>query len=79
MGPLSQFYGARAMGATVDQTAETAKALSSQMPLNYSPTAFLVQAMADESVRSVDYVATLAFVNATGYQKAQRLSSNPVP
>jgi hypothetical protein len=79
MGPLSQFYGARAMGATVDQTAETAKALSAQMPLNYSPTAFLVQAMADEPVRAVDYVATLAFVNAAGYQKAQRLSSNPVP
>ena len=35
--------------------------------------------MADESVRSVDYVTTLTFVNAAGYQKAQRLSSNPVP
>jgi hypothetical protein len=79
MGPLSQFYGARAMGAPVEATAEAATMLSAQMPLNYSPTAFLVQSMAEEPARAVDYVATLAFVNATGYQKAQRLSSNPVP
>jgi hypothetical protein len=79
MGPLSQFYGARAMGAPVEATAEAATMLSAQMPLNYSPTAFLVQSMAEEPVRAVDYVATLAFVGATGYQKAQRLSSNPVP
>jgi hypothetical protein len=49
------------------------------MPLNYSPTAFIVQSMVDEPVRTIDYVTTLTFVNATGYQKAQRLSSNPVP
>lgn len=79
MGPLSQFYGARAMGAPVEATADVAKQLSAQMPLNYSPTAFLVQAMAAETTRAADYVVTLAFVNATGYQKAQRLSSNPVP
>jgi hypothetical protein len=79
MGPLSQFYGARVMGAPVEATAPVAMQLSAQMPLNYSPTAFLVQAMAAEPVRSVDYIATLAFVSATGYQKAQRLSSNPVP
>lgn len=79
MAPLQQFYMARVQGATVDMTAPVAMQLSAQMPLNYSPTAFLVQSMADEPVRAVDYVTTLTFVNAAGYQKAQRLSSNPVP
>lgn len=79
MAPLKQFYLAKLSGAPAETVAGAAMMLSSQMPLNYSPTAFLVQSIADEPVRSVDYVATLAFVSATGYQKAQRLSSNPVP
>jgi hypothetical protein len=79
MGPLSQLYTARAQGAPIEATAEGAKMLSANMPNNYSPTAFLVQAIADPSVRTVDYVVTLAFVNAAGYSKAKRLAQNPVP
>ncbi len=79
MAPLKQFYLAKLSGAPAETVAGAAMMLSSQMPLNYSPTAFLVQAIADEPVRAVDYVTTIAFVNAAGYQKAQRLSSNPVP
>jgi len=62
-----------------DQLAGAAEQLSSQMPNNYSPTTFLVQSIVDEPLRSVDYVTTLVFVNAAGYQKAKALSSNPVP
>jgi hypothetical protein len=49
------------------------------MPNNYSPTAFLVQAMADDQVRAADYVVTLTFVGSAGYEKARRLAQNPVP
>ena len=79
MAPLRQIYEARAAGASVEMIAAGATQLSSQVPNNYSPTAFLVQSITDEPVRTVDYVVTLAFVGATGYQKAQRLAQNPVP
>ncbi|HEY5937039.1 MAG TPA: hypothetical protein VIU61_20455, partial [Kofleriaceae bacterium] len=79
MGPLSQLYAARAQGAPVEATASAAQQLSANMPNNYSPTAFLVQAIADPAIRSVDYVVTLSFVDAAGYQKAKRLAQNPVP
>jgi hypothetical protein len=79
MGPLQQFFAARVAGATVEMTADAARMLSANMPNNYSPTTFLVQSIAEEPVRAADYVVTLTFVNSTGYQKAQRLSSNPVP
>ncbi len=79
MMPLQQFYMGTLAGAPAEQLAGAAMQLSAQMPLNYSPTAFIVQAMADDSIRTVDYVTTLAFVGATAYQKAQRLASNPVP
>ena len=79
MGPLSQLYTARAQGASLEATASAAQQLSANMPNNYSPTAFLVQAIADPSIRSVDYVVTLSFVDAAGYQKAKRLAQNPVP
>ena len=79
MAPLQQFYMATLSGAPADQLSAGAMQLSAQMPANYSPTAFLVQTMPAASVRAVDYVATLAFVNAAGYQKAQALSANPVP
>jgi hypothetical protein len=78
MAPLRQIYEARVAGATIDQTASAAMQLSSQVPNNYSPTAFLVQALPD-AARTMDYVVTLTFVNSTGYQKAQRLAQNPVP
>lgn len=79
MVPLQQFFTARAQGATVEMTASAAAQLNANMPANYSPTTFLVQSIADPSIRSVDYVVTLAFVGSAGYQKAQMLSSNPVP
>jgi hypothetical protein len=79
MGPLQDFYKARLSGATIEQTADVARQLSSQMPNNYSPTTFLVQSIVDEPLRAVDYVTTLVFVDSAGYQKAQRLSANPVP
>jgi hypothetical protein len=79
MGPLSQFYGARAQGLSVEDTAPVAEMLSANMPNNYSPTTFLVQAMGDTAKRATDYVATVAFVNGGGYAKAQRLAQNPVP
>lgn len=80
MMPLQQFYMAKLSGmATAEQLAGAATMLSSQMPANYSPTAFIVQAIVDEPLRTFDYVTTLGFVNATAYQKAQSLSSNPVP
>jgi hypothetical protein len=79
MAPLQQFYTARASGAPVEATAEGAMQLSAQMPNNYSPTAFLVQAMADDQIRATDYVVTLAFVGSAGYEKARRLAQNPVP
>jgi hypothetical protein len=79
MAPLRQIYEARVAGATVDMTAAGAMQLSSQVPNNYSPTAFLVQSLAEGNARTMDYVVTLTFVGAAGYQKAQRLSQNPVP
>jgi hypothetical protein len=53
--------------------------LDAQVPNNYSPTSFLVQTMRDRTDRAVDYVATVLFVDAAGYAKAQTLSHNPVP
>ena len=79
MGPLSQFYAARAQGVSVEDTAPVAEMLSANMANNYSPTTFLVQAMGDTSKRATDYVATVTFVNGGGYAKAQRLAQNPVP
>ena len=79
MAPLQQFYGARVQGATPEMTAPAAQMLNAAMPANYSPTTFFIQSIVDEPIRSVDYVVTLAFVGSAGYQKAQRLSSNPVP
>jgi hypothetical protein len=53
--------------------------LNAQVPDNYSPTAFLVAAMPERAKRPVDYVATIAFVNGAGYEKAKVLSRQPVP
>jgi len=80
MGPLKDFYLGTLSGmATAEQLAAGATMLSAQMPPNYSPTAFMVQSIVDEPLRSFDYVATLAFVGQTAYNKAKSLSSNPVP
>ena len=79
MGPLQQIFTARASGAPLSATAEGAGMLNAQVPDNYSPTAFLVASLGERAARTMDYVATVAFVDAAGYQKAQTLSHNPVP
>ncbi len=79
MGPLSQIFTARASGAPISATAEGAGMLNAQVPANYSPTAYLVASLGERADRAMDYVATVAFVDAAGYAKAQTLSHNPVP
>jgi hypothetical protein len=80
MMPLEQFYMGKLSGqATPEMLAEGATQLSAQMPANYSPTAFMVQAMVDEPLRTMDFVATLAFVTPTAYEKAKGLSGAGVP
>lgn len=79
MGPLSQIFTARASGAPISATAEGAGMLNAQVPNNYSPTAYLVESLGERASRAMDYVATVAFVDAAGYQKAVTLSHNPVP
>jgi hypothetical protein len=53
--------------------------LDANMPPNYSPTTFLIQSMGAPASRAMDYVVTVAFVNAAGYAKAKALSARPVP
>ena len=79
MGRSPRFYGARAAGLSVEDTAPVAEMLSANMPNNYSPTTFLVQAMVDAPDRPLDYVVTVAFVNGAGYDKAKQLAQQPVP
>lgn len=79
MTPLSQIFAARAAGAPIAAVAEGAGMLNAQVPDNYSPTAFLVAAMPERAKRPVDYVATIAFVNGAGYEKAKVLAQRPVP
>ena len=80
MMPLQQFYMGKLSGqATPEMLAEGATQLSAQMPANYSPTAFMVQAMVDEPLRTMDFVATLAFVTPAAYTKAKGLSGAGVP
>ncbi len=79
MEPLSQYYGARMMGASIDDMGATADAIGEDFADNYSPTAYFIAAMGDDSSRPVDYVATIAFVNAAGYAKARELAARPVP
>ncbi len=79
MAPLSQIFGARASGAPIAAVAEGATALNAQVPPNYSPTAFFVAAMGARAKRPMDYVATVTFVDAAGYAKAQTLAQQPVP
>lgn len=79
MAPLADFYGAREGGLSPEDTAPVADMLNANMPANYSPTAFLVQAMGHDGLRTTEYVATVTFVNGAGYQKAQQLAQQPVP
>ncbi len=77
MSGLRQYYGARAAGATADQTGPAAGQLNAgvQNVPNYSPTAFLVSAVQNDGLRKIDYVATVVFVdNDADLAKAKRLS-----
>ncbi|MBX3187253.1 MAG: hypothetical protein KF819_09565 [Labilithrix sp.] len=77
MAGLSQYYGARAQGATVQMTSEAASQLNAgvQNVPNYSPTAFLVSSMQESGLRKIDYVATVVFVDSDAdMQKAKRLA-----
>lgn len=77
MSGLSQYYGARAAGATVEQTRGPAGQLNAgvQNVPNYSPTAFLVSAVQPEGRRTIDYVATVVFVDSDAdMAKAKRLA-----
>jgi hypothetical protein len=81
MAGLGQYYGARAQGATLEQTRGATTELNhgvGDVP-NYSPTAFLVSSMQDAGARKLDYVVTVVFTDAAGYTKAKGLARNPVP
>ncbi len=78
MAGLQQIYEARAVGATAEQTASGAAQLNAAVKDNYSPTAFMVQAM-PAGDRPMDYVATVVFVSPTAYTKAKELAKLPVP
>lgn len=66
MAGLSQYYGARAQGADVEQTSDAAGQLNAgvQNVPNYSPTSFLVNAVQPAGLRKIDYVATVVFVDS---------------
>jgi hypothetical protein len=77
MAGLSQYYGARAQGATAAMTSEAAGQLNAgvQNVPNYSPTAYLVSASQSEGLRKIDYVATVLFVDGDAeLAKAKRLA-----
>jgi hypothetical protein len=73
MGPLQGVYNARLQGTTPEQLApQVAQQLGNTVPPdNYSPTAFLVQAM-KPGVRKVDYIATVVFVDG-------QIAARPMP
>lgn len=77
MDALVGYYGARLQGASPAMIAQQAAASGQappEVPPNYSPTAFLVQAM-KPGARKVDYVATVVFVDGdAAYQKAKSIS-----
>jgi hypothetical protein len=82
MQGLAKFYAAKAQGAPGPMLSAPAGQLNAGVGNvgNYSPTAFLANATLPAGLRAMDYVATVVFVDsAADYQKAQRLSSNPVP
>jgi hypothetical protein len=77
MSGLSQYYGARAQGATVAQTSGAAGQLNAgvQNVPNYSPTSFIVSAVQPQGLRTIDYVATVVFVDSDAdMAKAKRLA-----
>lgn len=72
MEPLSQYYMARLNGATTEMLGDAVTSLNTgigDVP-NYSPTAFLIQAIRTPDANTFDYIATVLFVNPATYRKA---------
>lgn len=81
MAGTKQYYQARLAGAPQAMQIATAVNAQAGNVKNYSPTAFLVNAMlpADHGLRRFDYMATVVFADAATVAKAKQLSHNPVP
>jgi hypothetical protein len=81
MSGAKQFYTARLAGAN-DGAEQIASSVNAAAPANYSPTAFLVNALLEtnDPDRAFDYVATVIFAEkGSTYEKAKLLSKQPVP
>lgn len=81
MKATKQYYGAKLAGQN-DVAGQIAAGVNNGVPTNYSPTAFLVNTMLpkNDPNRKFDYVATIVFTNTrAAYDKAVKLSKNPVP
>ena len=81
MAGAKGYYQATLAGAP-EQAAGIAAQVNQAAPANYSPTAFLVNALlpASDPDRAFDYVATIVFADkGSTYEKAKLLSKQPVP
>lgn len=79
---LKQYYQMKAQQAPREMTGALAAGLNAGVGNvgNYSPTAFISNAMLPEGVRAMDYVATVVFVDSSAdYEKAKGLARNPIP
>lgn len=83
MGPLSMSYSLRAglpIPVPAAQVEGGIKQVNGAVKPNYSPTAFIAQATLPKASRSVDYVATVVFVdNDEAFAKAKAIAKNPTP
>merc|ERR1711916_100414 len=74
MAGLEQLFSVRvASGGWNERVPMAAAQLNAPIPNNYSPTGFLVQAMA-KGERGADYVATVQFIAPRDLAKARRLA-----
>jgi hypothetical protein len=84
--PMMKLYSLQAGGATAEQTAQLAVGINGAdidgpgpmpagVPRNYSPTAFLIAGLPGDDVRTMEYVVTIAFVDAAGFAKAKTLAA----
>jgi hypothetical protein len=81
---LEQYYGFKAGTTDADEAKVTRTAMELNAGVhdigNYSPTAYIANATLPAGVRSMDYVATVVFVDAQAdMDKARRLARRPVP
>ncbi len=81
MGGIQKYYAERLAGSPdADTTAAQVNAMTGN-GTNYSPTAFLVEAMRpDATKRGIDYIATVVFTSSGATQRAKGLAKpGPVP